>query len=88
MIAAGCTVMSVKPKFRAPAWRPFRAGMFVLMGLSGVLPVLHGLVLYGIEEMNKQMALSWLVLQAYLYILGAAIYAVCIFDQCTLLVSK
>ena len=51
--------------------------MFVAMGLSAVLPVLHGLKLYGFEQMNKQIGLSWVMTQGLMYILGAAIYAVC-----------
>ncbi|KAF7509939.1 hypothetical protein GJ744_007253 [Endocarpon pusillum] len=74
-LGAGCTSISVMSRFRTPTWRPFRAGMFVLMGLSAVFPVLHGLRLYGASQMKKQIGLSWLVLQGGLYILGAAIYA-------------
>ncbi|MCJ1425473.1 hypothetical protein MMC29_003372 [Sticta canariensis] len=74
-IGSGCTMMSVTPKFRTPKWRPFRAAMFVAMGLSAVFPVLHGLLLYGMQDMNKQIGLSWVVLQGFLYVLGAAIYA-------------
>lgn len=50
--------------------------MFVAMGLSAVFPVLHGLRLYGVAQMNRQIGLSWLVGQGALYILGAGIYAV------------
>lgn len=50
--------------------------MFVGMGLSALLPVIHGLALFGVEQMDKQISLSWLVLQGYLYILGAIVYAV------------
>lgn len=46
------------------------------MGLSAIFPVLHGLRLYGIRNMNSQIGLPWLVLQGCLYILGAAVYAV------------
>ncbi|PGH23372.1 hypothetical protein AJ80_02625 [Polytolypa hystricis UAMH7299] len=75
LIGAGCTVVSIKPSFRTPAWRPFRAGMFISMGLSAVLPVLHGLSKYGFDQMRDQMGLVWVVLQGFLYILGAVIYA-------------
>ncbi|KAK2809642.1 hypothetical protein FQN50_003699 [Emmonsiellopsis sp. PD_5] len=75
LIGAGCTVVSVTPRFRTPAWRPFRAGMFVSMGLSAVFPVLHGLWIFGAQQMVKQIGLVWLVLQGGLYILGATIYA-------------
>lgn len=50
--------------------------MFVAMGLSALLPVLHGLVLFGVAQMNKQIGLPWLVLQGYLYLSGAVVYAV------------
>ena len=52
--------------------------MFVAMGASAVIPVLHGISLYGIAQLERQMGLSWLVLQGALYISGAAIYAVSI----------
>ncbi len=50
--------------------------MFIAMGLSAVFPVLHGLKLYGIWQMNNQIGLFWVVLQGFFYILGACIYAV------------
>lgn len=50
--------------------------MFVLMGLSAVFPVIHGMELYGIQEMRGRIGLAWLVLQGALYILGAGLYAV------------
>jgi len=74
-LAVGCTIVSVFERFRTPAWRPYRAGMFVAMGLSGVVPVLHGMELYGIAKMRESIGLTWLVLQGFLYILGAALYA-------------
>ncbi|KAA6416251.1 MAG: hemolysin-III channel [Lasallia pustulata] len=74
-IGVGCTIVSVTPKFRTPIWRPFRAGMFVAMGLSAVFPVFHGLSVFGLQQMNSQIGLPWVVLQGLLYILGAGIYA-------------
>lgn len=76
IIGIGCTIVSVSPKFRTPRWRPFRAGMFVAMGLSAVIPVVHGIKLYGLQQMNERIGLSWLILQGFLYVLGAGIYAV------------
>jgi adiponectin receptor len=62
-------------KFRTPALRPFRALMFVLMGLSAVFPMIHGIRVYGIAHMREAAGLDWVVLQGALYITGAAIYA-------------
>ena len=50
--------------------------MFVAMGLSAVFPVLHGVSLYGVQQMRQSIGLSWLVLQGALYIIGAGLYAV------------
>ena len=50
--------------------------MFVAYGLSAILPVFHGLLLYGHEQMKDSIGLYWLVLQGFLYICGASIYAV------------
>jgi adiponectin receptor len=71
-----CVTVSILERFRTPAWRPYRAGMFVLLGLSAVFPVLHGVELYGIAAMRDRIGLTWLVLQGFLYILGAGLYAV------------
>jgi predicted membrane channel-forming protein YqfA (hemolysin III family) len=46
------------------------------MGLSAIFPVLHGLEIYGIDEMRNRIGLTWVVLQGFLYILGAGLYAV------------
>lgn len=50
--------------------------MFVAMGISAVVPVLHGLQMYGYKQLEQQIGLSWLVSQGVLYVTGAAIYAV------------
>lgn len=70
-----CSYMSLDTRFRTPEWRPFRAGMFVGMGLSAVVPVIHGLIAFGPTELNGRIGLSWLVTQGLLYIVGAGIYA-------------
>ena len=49
--------------------------MFVAMGLSAIFPVLHGLELYGVRDMQDRIGLFWLVLQGVLYIVGAGLYA-------------
>lgn len=69
-------VVVLYPKFRSPEWRPVRAAMFVAMGLSAVVPVMHGLKLYGVAQLEQQIGLSWLVGQGVLYVLGAGLYAV------------
>ena len=50
--------------------------MFAVYGLSAIFPVVHGLVLYGMEQLRYSMGLYWVVLQGLLYLVGAATYAV------------
>lgn len=80
--AAGCTLGLVfYPKFRTSSWRPYRAAAFAALGLTAVAPVTHGLWLYGLDQMYKQIGLPWLVTQGLLYLLGALIYAVSILNH-------
>ena len=51
--------------------------MFVAMGLSAVLPILHGMQLYGLATLTHTIGLRWVVLQGIPYIVGAGLYAVC-----------
>ncbi|KAJ5642776.1 hemolysin-III related-domain-containing protein [Penicillium lividum] len=70
-----CAAISATPQFRHPTWRPFRARMFISLGLSALFPVVHGVMKFGARQMNKQIGLFWVVLQGSLYIVGACIYA-------------
>ncbi|AEO67128.1 uncharacterized protein THITE_118384 [Thermothielavioides terrestris NRRL 8126] len=76
LLGVGCLVVSWFDHFRTPAWRPYRALMFVGLGLSGVVPILHALSVYGYRELDQRMGLSWVILQGALYIFGAFLYAV------------
>ncbi|KAF2761282.1 HlyIII-domain-containing protein [Pseudovirgaria hyperparasitica] len=71
----GTAMLCIMPRFRTAAFRPLRAGMFVLTGLTGVIPVVHGVFLHGWPTMETQMALSWVISQGTMYIIGAGIYA-------------
>jgi adiponectin receptor len=74
-LAAGTSIACVHPSFRSPALRPFRALMFAAMGLSGVVPVLHGINIFGVAHLRERIGLDWVVLQGVLYICGAGVYA-------------
>lgn len=50
--------------------------MFVSLGLSGVIPVCHGLLSFGYQTLENMMSLSWVVLHGLMYIVGAVLYAV------------
>ena len=50
--------------------------MFVGLGLSGVIPVIHGTYVYGFWHLDERMGLRWVMIQGALYIFGAFLYAV------------
>ncbi|XP_064605607.1 adiponectin receptor protein-like [Liolophura sinensis] len=71
-----CIVVSLWDKFSQPEFRVVRAGMFIGLGLSGVIPALHYVITDGFYHAINKASLGWLVLMAFLYIAGAVIYAV------------
>ncbi|CAG5115898.1 unnamed protein product [Candidula unifasciata] len=70
-----CIVVSMWDKFSQPQYRPLRAGVFVALGLSGVIPAMHYVITDGFWHAINFAALGWLLLMALLYIVGAVIYA-------------
>ena len=50
--------------------------MFVALGLSGVVPVIHGVTIYGYQGLEDRMSISWVIAQGAMYIFGAFLYAV------------
>lgn len=75
ILAVGCTAITLMERFRSPAWRPYRAGCFIGLGMSAVIPVAHGVKMYGVEHMQNSMGLNWVLLMGFLYLLGAGLYA-------------
>jgi len=51
------------------------AGLFVALGLSGVIPAGHFVITDGLSHAFDYAALGWVILMAFLYIIGAVIYA-------------
>jgi adiponectin receptor len=76
-----CIVVSMWDKFAQPQFRPVRAGVFIALGLSGVIPAMHFVITDGFYDAVYKAALGWLVLMAVLYIVGAVIYAARILER-------
>jgi adiponectin receptor len=49
--------------------------MFVCFGLSGVVPVVHGLLLHGWQYLEDRMSLTWVIAHGLMYVVGAFLYA-------------
>ena len=50
--------------------------MFIGLGLSGCIPVIHGITIYGYSGLELRMSVTLVILQGAMYILGAMVYAV------------
>ncbi|KAH3668559.1 hypothetical protein OGAPHI_002313 [Ogataea philodendri] len=70
-----CLVLTLDPGFREPEWRTFRATMFVIFGVSSVIPIGYGLFEYGATEVWNRAGLGYVLLEGLGYISGAIIYA-------------
>lgn len=70
-----CTIVTFNKKFSTPQYRPFRSLMFILFGLSGVLPVLTAVSIFGVESASERSKAGWLIAEGFFYIFGASLYA-------------
>ncbi|KAG5662098.1 hypothetical protein KAF25_004337 [Fusarium avenaceum] len=75
ILGTGCGLVSWIERFRTPTWRPYRTAMFIGLGVSGIVPVIHGSCIYGLQGLEERMSLSWVVLHGAMYIFGAVLYA-------------
>ncbi|KAH8861382.1 Adiponectin receptor protein 2 [Schistosoma japonicum] len=76
VLGSASIIVSMHPSFTTPPYRPLRAGVFMGLGLSGIIPCIHTVILDGFINSIIQGSLGWLVLMAVLYLSGATIYAV------------
>ena len=47
VLAAACIITTLKPRFRYPHLRPYRAVMYSGLGLSAIIFIIHGIVIHG-----------------------------------------
>ena len=64
-------VLVVHPRLQGMKYRSYRTWAFVLTGLSGFAPVIHGLYLYGWEEMWVRSGMPYWYLEGAVYLIGA-----------------
>lgn len=69
-----CTILSLKDRFRKREWRVKRAIMFVIFGLSAVIPLFYGLAKHGYKEICNKIGFNWVLLEGVFYITGAVLY--------------
>lgn len=74
-LGVSAIIVSLWDRFSEPRYRPLRAGVFMVFGLSGVVPAVHYAISEGWFNALSRASLGWLILMGCLYILGALFYA-------------
>ncbi|KAI9746294.1 MAG: hypothetical protein M1818_000005 [Claussenomyces sp. TS43310] len=64
----------VNPRFQGRRWRTFRALAFIATGLSGFVPVLHGIFKFGFTPALRRSGLGYYLAEGVLLMLGAFFY--------------
>ncbi|XP_066447054.1 adiponectin receptor protein 2 isoform X1 [Eleutherodactylus coqui] len=75
VLGIAAIIVSQWDLFATPQYRGVRAGVFVGLGLSGIIPTLHFVISEGFLKAATMGQVGWLFLMASLYITGAALYA-------------
>ncbi|CAD5219882.1 unnamed protein product [Bursaphelenchus okinawaensis] len=75
ILGTAALVVSLWDKFAEPTFRPLRAIVFVLMGLSSIAPATHLWITDGWDYLIQKASLHWILIMGLFYLVGAAIYA-------------
>jgi predicted membrane channel-forming protein YqfA (hemolysin III family) len=75
VLAAGCVYATLHPAFRRPKYRPYRAVMHVGLGLSFIIPIVHGIAKFGWETQMWRMSPDWMALMTTFNLTSGALYA-------------
>uniref|UniRef100_A0AAY4BAI5 Adiponectin receptor 1a n=2 Tax=Denticeps clupeoides TaxID=299321 RepID=A0AAY4BAI5_9TELE len=62
-------------RFATPRHRPTRAGVFLGLGLSGIIPTMHFTIAEGFVKATTVGQMGWFFLMGAMYITGAGLYA-------------
>ncbi|KAL8662479.1 MAG: hypothetical protein Q9168_008251, partial [Polycauliona sp. 1 TL-2023] len=73
-LGAATIMILLNPKFQGLRYRTLRVCTFVFTGLSGVAPLIHGIKLLGIPQMNRQSGMPYYLLEGLLLTVGALFY--------------
>jgi adiponectin receptor len=73
--AIACAIITLQPLFSGPKNRKFRTAVYLLLGLSSFLPVLHGIRTHGFEEHERRMGVVCYLGLGVCHVVGATMYA-------------
>ncbi|KAL8873310.1 MAG: hypothetical protein Q9198_007046 [Flavoplaca austrocitrina] len=73
-LGTATVIILLNPRLQGLRYRTLRVCTFVFTGLSGFAPLIHGIKLYGIPQMNRQSGMPYYLLEGLLLIIGAFFY--------------
>lgn len=71
----GAAYIVLNPEYAKPTHRGARTTVFIALGLSSAVPVIHALFIYSLHTIQVEMGFQYMVLSGVLYIIGALLYA-------------
>jgi adiponectin receptor len=71
--AIACAIATFHPTFTKH--RHLRTSLYCLLGLSSFLPIIHGVLLHGMQEHDQQMSLRYYLALGVCHATGAMVYA-------------
>uniref|UniRef100_A0A0N5A1T8 ADIPOR-like receptor IZH1 n=1 Tax=Parastrongyloides trichosuri TaxID=131310 RepID=A0A0N5A1T8_PARTI len=75
-------IVSLFDKFAEPKYRSLRAGVFLTMGLSAIVPGIHLLLVESWEIIVEDELLVWNIIMGCMYVVGALQYALRFPERC------
>lgn len=69
-----CSLVVTNDTFDQQHWKPVRATFFVMFALSGLIPMVFGIIKFGYLEVLNRICLKFIWLETVFYLLGAVIY--------------
>ncbi|KAL8949887.1 MAG: hypothetical protein Q9222_004044 [Ikaeria aurantiellina] len=69
-------IILLSPGLQGLRYRTLRACTVVFTGLSGFAPLLHGISVFGVAQMNRQSGMPYYLLEGVLLIMGALFYGI------------
>ncbi|KAJ7600055.1 hemolysin-III related-domain-containing protein [Mycena floridula] len=77
MTVSGCTgvYLVLAPTYSIPSYRRMRTYTFFALGVVVVVPFVHCVVRYGLNQASRSLSLHWIVVELFAYVGGALLYA-------------
>ncbi|TKY87139.1 hypothetical protein EX895_003816 [Sporisorium graminicola] len=75
LLGALAMYVVLSPSYSTPQYRPHRTAVFLVLGLSAIIPTAHVVQVYGYATVTETMGLRFLILSGTLYVVGALLYA-------------